>query len=61
MHVCRVAASFDPTERLFQSFAPLKEKDFWPFANFLMGSLKSVSVLRMLLEQRSEFFYKHTS
>ena len=55
MHVCMVAACFDPTERLFQSFTPLKEKDFWPFADFFMGSLKSVSVLRKLLEQRLEF------
>ena len=39
-----MAACFDPTERLFQSFAPLKEKDFWPFADFLMGSLKPVLV-----------------
>ena len=56
VNACMVAACFDPAERLFQSFAPLKEKDFWPFTDFFMGSLKSFSVLRRLLEQRFEFF-----
>ena len=38
LNACRVAACFVPTERQFQSFAPLKEKHFWPFVDFLMGA-----------------------
>ena len=55
LNACRVAASFYPTERLLHTFT-LPEEDFRPSADFLMGSLKSVSVLLHLLEQRFEFF-----
>ena len=41
----RVDYCGDPTERLFQCFAPQKEKHFWSFADFLIGSLKFFSVL----------------
>ena len=43
-------------ERLFQSFAPLNEKHFFPFSVPFFGNLRSVDVLRVLYEVLSEFF-----
>ena len=43
-------------ERLFQSFAPLNEKDFLPFSVLIFGNLRSVDVLRSLYEVLCEFF-----
>ena len=43
-------------ERLFQSFAPLNEKDFLPFSVPIFGNLRSVDVLRGLYEVLCEFF-----
>ena len=43
-------------ERLFQSFAPLNEKDFLPFSVPIFGNLRSVDVLRSLYEVLCEFF-----
>ena len=43
-------------ERLFQSFAPLNEKDFLPFSVPIFGNLRSVDVLRSLYEALCEFF-----
>ena len=43
-------------ERLFQSFAPLNEKDFLPFSVPIFGNLRSVDVLRSLYEVLREFF-----
>ena len=39
-------ACFDSAERLFHSFVPLSEKHFCPFAEFFLGSFRSVTVLR---------------
>ena len=41
---------------LFQSFAPLNEKDFLPFSVPIFGNLRSVDVLRSLYEVLCEFF-----
>ena len=57
LNACRLAACFDPTERLFTP----PEEDFRPSADIVMGSLKSVSVLLSLLEQSFEFCYKHSA
>ena len=38
--------------------APLYEKHFCPFADFVFGNLKSVSVFRRLREEHAEFFVK---
>ena len=43
-------------ERLFQSFAPLNEKDFLSFSVPIFGNLRSVDVLRSLYEVLCEFF-----
>ena len=43
-------------ERLFQSFAPLNEKDFLPFSVPIFGTMRSVDVLRSLYEVLCEFF-----
>ena len=43
-------------ERLFQSFAPLNEKDFLPFSVPIFGNLRSVDVSRSLYEVLCEFF-----
>ena len=43
-------------ERLFQSFAPLNEKEFLPFSVSIFGNLRSVDVLRSLYEVLCEFF-----
>ena len=43
-------------ERLFQSFAPLNEKDFLPFSVPIFGNLRSVDVLRSQYEVLCEFF-----
>ena len=43
-------------ERLFQSFAPLNEKDFLLFSVPIFGNLRSVDVLRSLYEVLCEFF-----
>ena len=48
----------DSAGRLLQSLAPRKEKQFCPFAEFFLGNLKSVSVLRMLLKEHAEFLVK---
>ena len=42
-------------ERLFQSFAPLNEKDFLPFSVPIFGNLRSVDVCS-LYEVLREFF-----
>ena len=52
----REAACLQLTERLFQSFAPLNEKDFLPFSVPIFGNLRSVDVLRSLYEVLCEFF-----
>ena len=50
------AACLQVAEKLFQSFAPLKRKDFLSvFAPFLRN-LRSVDVLRSLYEVLCEFF-----
>ena len=41
---------------LFQSFAPLNEKDFLPFSVPIFGNLGSVDILRSLYEVLCEFF-----
>ena len=43
-------------ERLFQSFAPLNEKDFLSFSVPIFGNLRSVDVLRSLYDVLCEFF-----
>ena len=43
-------------ERLFQSFAPLTEKDFLPFSVPSFSNQISVDVLRSLCEVLCEFF-----
>ena len=52
----REAACLQLAERLFQSFAPLNEKDFLPFSVPIFGNLRSVDVLRSLYEVLCEFF-----
>ena len=52
----REAACLQLAERLFQSFAPLNEKDFLPFSVLFLGNLRSVDVLRSLYEVLCEFF-----
>ena len=52
----REAACLQLAERLFQSFAPLNEKDFLPFSVPIYGNLRSVDVLRSLYEVLCEFF-----
>ena len=48
--VLREAACLQLAERLFQSFAPLYEKDFLPFSVHFFCNLNSVDVLRSLWE-----------
>ena len=55
LKVLRVAACLQLTERLFQSFAPLNEKNFLPFSVRFFGNLRSVDVLRSLYEVLCEF------
>ena len=55
LKVLRVAACLQLAERLFQSFAPLNEKDFLPFSVRLFGNLRSADVLRSLYEVLCEF------
>ena len=43
-------------EKLFQSFAPLNEKDFLAFSVPIFGILRSVDVFRNLYEVLCEFF-----
>ena len=57
---CSLAACFDPTERLCKSFAPLKEKHFWPFADFF-GEPQACLGMRRFLELRCEFFDEHVT
>ena len=45
LKVLRDAACLQLAERLFQSFAPLNEKDFLPFSLNFFGNLRSVDVL----------------
>ena len=42
LKLCNVTACLDLAERLFQYFAPLNEKHFWPFAVLNSGNFKSV-------------------
>ena len=56
----REAACLQLALRLFQSFAPLNEKDFLSFSVLFFGNLRSVDVLRKLYEVLSEFFLNKT-
>ena len=61
MKVLREAACLQLAERLFQSFAPLNEKDFLPFSVPIFGNLRSVGVLRSLYEVLCELFLNKLS
>ena len=50
LKVLRDDASFPAAERPFEPLAPLKEKRFCPFFEFLLGSLKVVAVFLQFLE-----------
>ena len=52
----REAACWQLALRLFQSSAPLNEKDFLPFSVLFCGNLRSVDVLRRLYEVLCEHF-----
>ena len=52
----REAACLQLALRLFQSFAPLSEKDFLPFSVPCFGYLRSADVLSRLYEVLCEFF-----
>ena len=56
LKVLRVAVCLQLPERLFQSFAPLNEKNFLPFSARFFGNLRSVNVLRSLYEVLREVF-----
>ena len=53
-------ACFDPADRPFHSFAPLKEKHLCPIVYFFKGNLRSVPVLRKLLTEHVEFRMKRS-
>ena len=52
----REASWLQLAERLFQSFAPLNEKDFMSFSVPIYGNLRSADILRSLYEALCEFF-----
>ena len=52
----REAAFLPLAEGLFQSFAPLNEKDFLPFSVPIFGNMMSVDVLRSLYKVLCKFF-----
>ena len=52
----REAACLQLAGRLFQSVAPLNEKDFLPFSAPFYGNLRSVDLLLCLYEVLGEFF-----
>ena len=51
-------ASFDSADTPFHNFAPLYEKHLWPFDDLFFGNLRSVSELRRLYDEQSEFRVK---